>query len=397
MTKFMVPTEKEILDGESTDEYFIETMNSLEGAGINPRIIMEAYLKKFPDPNYKFGVVSGTYEVAKLLEGKPVDVYAMDEGEFFYPGEPVMRVEGNYRDFGVLENSILGFICKPSAIATKAARCKIAAGDKKIMSFGTRRVWPFDVSIVEYATTVGGFDDVSNIVGAKTIGKKPVGTMPHVLMLSAGSSEKGFDAFKKYSSNEAKNIALIDTYSSPKSELFEALKVFGDELYGVRIDSGDRKKTGKEIRWELDIRGRNDVKLFCSGGLDEYSLGELKDIYDGFGIGTRVADARTFDFALKGIEFDGEPRAKVGNYGGTKQVYRKDFSTKDVVTLDKYEAPKEYNPLLKPLIKNGEIVKEFKKPDDIRKKTVEKLKSLPPRLREIDTPYIEMVDFRGWP
>lgn len=392
----MVPSEEEILNGESTDQYFVETMRALEGAKINPEITMEAYLKKFPDPNYKFGVVCGTYEIAKLLEGKPVDVYAMDEGEFFFPGEPVLQVSGKYRDFGILENSILGFLCKPSAIATKAARCKMTVGDKKIMSFGTRRVWPYDVVMVEYATTVGGFDDVSNVVGASHIGKKAVGTMPHVLMLSAESSEKGFDAFKKYSSKEAKNIALIDTYGSPKSELFKALEVFDKDLYGVRIDSGNLKKAGKEIRWELDIRGRKDVKLFCSGGLDEYSLGELKDIYDGFGVGTRVADARTFDFALKGIEFDREPRAKVGNYGGAKQVYRRDLYHKDIVTLKKYNAPDGYKPLLKPLIKNGRIVKDFKSAEEIRRKTLKKLNSLPPELREIDTPYKEWVDFRGW-
>jgi len=391
----MVPTEKEILGGESTDAYFLRTMESLKGEGINPRVSMEAHLKKFPDPNYKFGVVCGTYEVAKLMEGKPVDVYAMEEGEFFFPGEPVLRVEGNYRDFGIWENSILGFLCKPSAIATKAARCKMVAGGKRIMSFGTRRVWPYDVTMVEYATTVGGFDDVSNVAGAKYMGKEAVGTMPHALMLCAKSSEKGFDAFNKHTPRETPRIALIDTYGSPKSELFEALEVFGSELDGVRIDRGDLKKTGKEIRWELDIRERNDVKLYCSGGLDEYALKELKDVYDGFGVGTKVADARTFDFALKIIEVDGEPRAKFGNYGGTKQVYRND-KFEDIVTLEKYNPPEGYKPLLRPLVKNGKIVREFDSAENIRKRTVEKLESLPPDMKDINTPYVERVYFRGW-
>ncbi len=260
-------------------------------------------------------------------------------------------------------------------------------GDKKIMSFGTRRVWPYDVTMVEYATTVGGFDDVSNVAGAKYIGKDAVGTM-----LCFKSSEKAFEAFRKYANS--KNIALIDTYGSPKSELFQALGVMGKDLYGVRIDSGDLKKSGKEIRWELDVRDRNDVKLFCSGGLDEYSLGDIRDIYDGFGVGTKVADARTFDFALKIIEVDGEPQAKFGNYGGKKQVYR-NGKFDDIVTLEKYRAPEGYEPLLKPLVKNGKIVAEFERADDIRKKTTYVLKNLPPAMKEIDTPYTERVDFRG--
>lgn len=394
MTKFMVPTEEEILKGESTDEYFIETMKALEGVGINPKVTMEQYLKKFPDPNYKFGVACGTYEVAKLLEGKPVDVYAMEEGEFFFPGEPVLKVKGNYRDFGILENSVLGLVCKPSAIATKATRCKIAAQDKKILSFGTRRVWPYDVAMVEYAATVGGFDDVSNILGAKRIGKEAIGTMPHALMLCAKGSKEGFKAFRDYASKDTPNIALIDTYGSPKSELFEALDVFGEDLDGVRIDSGDRKKIGKEIRWELDIRGRDDVDLICSGGLDEYSLGKLKDVYDGFGVGTRVADARTFDFALKVIEVDDEPRAKFTNYGGGKQVYR-NSNYEDIVALEEMKPPKEHKPLLKPLIKNGEIVRDFRSAEQIRKKTMGKINELPPELKEIETPYEDRVKFMG--
>ncbi|MCD6368028.1 MAG: nicotinate phosphoribosyltransferase [Candidatus Aenigmarchaeota archaeon] len=395
MTKFLVPTEKEILEGESTDQYFIETMNALEGSGINPYVTMEAYLKKFPDPNYKFGVLCGVCEVAKLLEGKHVDVYAMEEGEFFFPGEPVLQIKGKYRDFGIFENSILGFLCKPSAIATRATRCRMVAEEKSLISFGTRRVWPFDVEMVEYATTVGGFDGVSNIAGAKKIGKKATGTMPHALMLASKGSKKGFEAFKNYSSKDAPNIALIDTYGSPKSELFDALEVFGDDLYGVRIDSGDLKKVGKEIRWELDIRGRKDVKLICSGGLDEYKIKELKDVYDGFGVGTKIADSPTFDFSLKIVEVDGEPRAKFGNFSGAKQVYRKDFHHKDIVTLSKNPKPMGYNGLLKPLIKDGEIVRDFEDVEIIRKRTLKKISDLPPELKEIDTPYIDRVEFMG--
>ncbi len=70
---------------------------------------------------------------------------------------------------------------------------------------------------------------------------------------------------------------------------------------------------GRELRWRLRLVGRTDVRLYASGGLDEHTLAKLADVYDGFGVGTAVADAPTMDFALKIVEVDGIPRAKVGN------------------------------------------------------------------------------------
>jgi len=46
---------------------------------------MELHVKQFPSPDYGFGVLAGTYEVMKLLEGLPVTVEAMEEGSLFFP------------------------------------------------------------------------------------------------------------------------------------------------------------------------------------------------------------------------------------------------------------------------------------------------------------------------
>jgi nicotinate phosphoribosyltransferase len=395
--KLAIADEKEILSGKSTDKYFLSTMEVLEKKNADPYVVMEASVKSFPDTRYKFGVLSGIEDIACLLEGKPVNAYSMEDGDVFFLNEPVLQIRGRYRNFGVYENSVLGFISKPSGIATKASRVRIAAKDKTLLSFGTRRIPPQDVVMVERAALTGGFDSISNVLAAERLGVKAVGTMPHILMLSYsndfGDCETAFKAFDDTLGEEVPRVALVDTYGTPKEETFKALNYIGKRLQGVRIDSGDLKKIGKELRWELDIRNRNDVKLFASGGLDEYKVKDLSDIYDGFGVGTKIADAPTIDFALKGVEINGVPKAKTGNYSGAKSVYRKDFF--DVIRLKEHSALEGYEPMLKPLIINGKIVRNFEKIEKTKRRFLENLNSMPQSLKEIEGAYEERVKYVG--
>jgi len=395
--KLSIPTQEEILNGESTDHYFLTTKDILEKKNVNPYVVMEASVKEFPDVRYKFGVVSGIEDVAKLLEGKPVNVYSMRDGDVFFLNEPILQVEGKYRDFGIYENSILGLISKTSGIAAKAARVKIAAGNKTLLSFGSRRVPPQDVIMFERAMLTGGFDATSNVLAAKKLGIKSVGTIPHILMLSYstgyGDCETAFKAFDETADKSIPRIALVDTYGSHKEETFKALEYIGKRLQGVRIDSGDRKRIGEEIRWELDIRGRKDVKLFASGGLDEYKVRELSEVYDGFGVGTYITDAPTLDLALKAVEIDGEPRAKVGNYSGAKDVYRKDFF--DIIKLKNKFYGDDHESMLTPLIMNGKIVRKFESVEKYRERFLENLSAMPNSLKTLDGAYEKRVKYAG--
>ena len=47
----------------------------------------------------------------------------------------------------------------------------------------------------------------------------------------------------------------------------------GQQLQGVRIDSGDLAKLAAEVRKIFDEAGLKNVKIIGSGGLDEYDLG----------------------------------------------------------------------------------------------------------------------------
>jgi len=381
MKIFRVPTEDEIKSGLCTDAYFVRTEEVLKGLDDKTEVTMELMTKKFPDKNYCFGVFAGVYEVAKLLEGLPVDVDSIEEGDFFYPEEPVLNITGKYTDFVRYETSILGFICSYSGIASKSIRVRIASKNKTVLSFGTRRQHPFLAPTIEYATYIAGFNGVSNVVGAKYIGKEAVGTMPHALILVLGDNRKAFKKFDEIVDSKIPRICLIDTSGSPITELEDALTVLGERLDGVRIDSGDLKTIGKEIRWLLNIKNRNDVEIFFSGGLDEYSILDLNDIGDGFGVGTKIADADVIDFALKIIEVNGKPKAKYGNYPGKKTILRND-KFEDIVTLHG-NSKDGYRNLLKPLIRNGKIVREFEDVDEIRNRVLSNIDKLPDYLKSI--------------
>ncbi|MCK5588088.1 MAG: nicotinate phosphoribosyltransferase [Candidatus Lokiarchaeota archaeon] len=401
MRRFNYCDENAILNGLATDAYFLRTFEVLKAKNIDKRVVMEAMVKSFPDKNYNFGIFSGIQEVINLLsyvaenvaESNSLNVWAMQDGEVFFPHEPVLRIEGRYTDFGIYETAILGFLSYASGIATKAVRSRIVAKDTLVFSFGTRRLHPSVAPVIERACYTGGFDSVSSIVGAEFMGKKAVGTMPHALMLLFGNSADAFHAFDEVLPKEVPRIALIDTFGSPKEETLLALECMGPNLYGVRVDSGDLLKVGKELRWELNIRGRQDVKLFASGGLDEYMVQKLVDVYDGFGIGTQVANAPVMDFALKIVEVDGKPMAKVGNYSGAKDVYRLKNEFRDLVVPKGKDIADGYEPLLHQVMKDGKVMKSYESVDESRERVLSRIKRLPDELKSLYRTDGERVKF----
>ena len=119
----------------------------------------------------------------------------------------------------------------------------------------------------------------------------------------------------------------MDTYYDEKTEALMAVEAIPD-LAGVRLDTpasrrGDFAAIVREVRWELDLRGHKDVKVFVSGRVDEQSIPALLEAgADGFGVGTSLSNAPTIDFALDLVEVEGKPAAKRGKFGGRKDLQR---------------------------------------------------------------------------
>ena len=357
--KFFIINESDILDGLTTDVYFLRTEKILKEKNLNPYVVAEITLS-----DGDWGILSGVEEACNLLEGKPLDVYAMQEGTLFYPKEPVLQICGNYLDFARFETALLGFLCHSSGISTKAAKIKLAALDLPVISFGSRRQHPMLALLIERCAYMGGMDGISNVAAEKILGIEATGTIPHTLIICFGDQKEAFKAFDEIMPKDVKRICLCDTYSDEKTEAVMAFEALSDKLEYVRFDSpssrkGNFKKIIEEARWELDIRGGKKVKIFVSGGLDVSDIIDLRDIVDGFGVGSSVSNAKAINLSLDLVEKEGIPCAKRGKFGGRKQVYRDWNSLEDEIKLESDKKPKGKEKLLQPVIKNGKIVTEF--------------------------------------
>ncbi len=382
---FHIAGEEEIKRGDTTDIYFRRTKEVLKEKNLDRKVVAEVTVSSLPE-GYRWGILAGVEEAAKLLEGYNIDVYSMPEGTAFYPGEPVMRIEGYYSEFCELETPLLGLLCQASGITTKAARFKKLAGDKPVLSFGIRRMHPAIAPMIDRSAYIGGCDGFSGIAAEKLLKEKASGTMPHALIITVGDQKLAWKYYDEALPEEVPRIALVDTYCDEKREAIWATETI-KKLYGIRIDTpssrrGNIKKIVEELRWELDIRGYKNVKIFVSGGIKEENIGELT-LADGFGVGTSISAAATIDFALDIVEMEGKPVAKRGKLGGKKIVYRcpSCLSGKVVYYKDKEKplCPECSTPMeqvLLPLIKEGKITAELPEAKEIRKKVLDQLKKL---------------------
>lgn len=221
------------------------------------------------------------------------------------------------------------------------------------------------------------------MLGANLLKIRASGTMPHALVQILEDQEKAWRMFDRTISRKIPRIALVDTFWDEKTESVKALELLGSRLWGVRIDTpasrrGNFRSIIEEVRWELNIRGGKNVKLIASGRLDEASVEELRDIVDGFGIGTGVAYPPVIDLSAKIVEVyqkgKRQFRAKRGGLGGRKDVYRSKNGYQDRVLLHQTAAPAGMVPLLKPLIKGGKIVRKYEGIELIRARALRELR-----------------------
>lgn len=372
-------SQEDILRGRVTDVYFDRTRSILQAENIHKSVVMECSIKHLPH-SYPWGVFAGLEEILKLLQDKPVNVWAAPEGTFFRDNEPMLVLEGDYLEFGCFETSILGMMCQATGIATKAARCKWAAQDRPIFSFGVRRMHPAIAPMIDRSAYIGGCDGVAAVKSAEMLGLNPVGTIPHALILIKGDTVESARSFDEQMPDSIPRVILIDTFNDEK---FEAIRIVEQlkRVDAIRLDTpgsrrGDFKNLLKEVRWELDMRGFDHVKLFASGGLDEYSIFELNDIVDSYGVGTAISNAPVFDFAMDIVSVEGKPLAKRGKMGGRKSLWQKADWRNRIIRPFGSNAPKGYRDLLQPVLKDGKVQIDIPALSDIRERTLTTLEKL---------------------
>ena len=265
-------------------------------------------------------------------------IYSVREGSIVFPGEPLIRIEGNIIEAQLIETLLLNIINFESLIATKAFRIKQSIGERSFVDFGLRRAQGMGGIQATRAAIIGGASSTSNMLAAQKYDLPVSGTMAHSWVQSFASE---FEAFEQYAKiNPESTILLIDTYDTLNSGLPNAitiglkLKASGYELKGVRLDSGDLAYLSKTVRKKLDQAGLNEVKIVVSNQLNEHIIKNLlkqNAPIDAFGIGTELVTGKP-DAALDGVyklaECNGKPKMKLSDdiekqtLPGVKKLYR---------------------------------------------------------------------------
>lgn len=312
----------EIIQGLTTDIYFIRTRELLNHMGLDRTMVTAEVFAGRP------GVLAGVEEVKNLLNGLPAEVWGIPEGSEIKEKEVVMRITGAYDDFGIYETALLGILASSSGWATAARRCREAAGDYPVISFGARHVHPAVAPVMEKAAIVGGAAGASCILGAKLAGQEPRGTVPHAIMLIAGDTVEVARVYQQTMPADAPVIMLVDTFKDEAEESLRLVEALGEKLQGVRLDTaGERGGVTpglvREVKARLRQAGYPQVKIFVSGGITPERITQLIAAgADAFGVGSYISGASAIDMTMDIKEIDGRPVAKRGRIPGRTDAPR---------------------------------------------------------------------------
>lgn len=368
-----------------TDLYQLTMLQAYFDRGMNELATFEFFVRKLPaQRNYLvaagldqvLGYVEGLRftprEIEWLAETKRFrpdflhslrdlrftgDVRAMSEGTVFFPDEPILSLTAPVREAQLVESRVINLLHYETLVASKAARCAVAAQGKLLVDFGLRRAHAGEAGLLSArASFLAGFSGTATVLAGMQFGIPVYGTMAHSYIQAHDDEEQAFEGFA--CSQPDNCTLLIDTYDTEAAahkvvRLAPRLAQRGVHVRAVRLDSGDLGEHARRVRRILDDGGLPDVSIFASGNLDEYKLRDLLRSgapIDGFGVGTRMntsADAPYLDCAYKLTEYAGLPRRKrsegKATWPGRKQVYRRMDArgemAGDVLTLEGHEAP----------------------------------------------------------
>jgi nicotinate phosphoribosyltransferase len=323
------------------------------------------------------------------------DVWAVPEGTAIFANEPMLRVEAPLWQAQIVETYLLNTLNYQTLIGTRAARLRQAAGPTaQLYEFGTRRAFSPQASLwAARAAIAGGLDATSNVLAALKLGRKPVGTMAHALVMAisalAGSEDDGFEAFHRYFPAAP---LLIDTYDTVEAAQRLAPKVAaGMPLNGVRIDSGDLAKSAQAVRSQLP-----NTPIFASGDLDEYAIEQLRQqtaCIDGYGLGTKLVTGTPVNGVYKLVDIDGKPVMKESSgkitYPGRKQVFRQYEAgqmVSDRLALTLEGAIEGEKPLLQRVMRGGVRLSAPESLDHIAQRTATTVGTLPASVRRLQNP-----------
>jgi nicotinate phosphoribosyltransferase len=327
------------MEREAVFEFFVRRLPATRGflvaAGLE-QVLDYLETVRFTADELRWLASTGrfTAEALQRLAGLSFtgDVDAMPEGSVFFAGEPVLRVTAPLPEAQLVESRLINLLNFQSMIATKAARCRIAAGARRLADFGLRRAQGAEAGLLAArACYLAGFDATATVEAGRLFGIPITGTMAHSF-IQAHDDEMA--AFRDFARVHPQGVTLlIDTYDTLRAaQEVVSLCREGVPVEAVRLDSGDLATLSREVRTILDDGGCKGVRIVASGNLDELEIERLLACgspIDSFGVGTRLdvsADAPYLDCVYKIQEYAGRLRRKrsagKATWPGRKQVFR---------------------------------------------------------------------------
>ncbi|MBA1148077.1 nicotinate phosphoribosyltransferase [Ectothiorhodospiraceae bacterium WFHF3C12] len=411
-----------------TDLYQLTMLQTYYERGMTDQAVFEFFVRDVPGRTYY--VAAGLEQALEWLEGLSFtdeerqwvrdcgfftgefadrladfrfsgDVEAVPEGTAFFPGEPMIRVTAPLPEAQLVESRLMNIVHFQTLIATKAARCVIAADGRAIVDFGMRRAHGAEAGLLAArACYAAGFNATATCLANARFGVPVTGTMAHSFILAHDDEVEAFESFAR--SHPDNVILLIDTYDTEAAarhvvDLAPQLSEKGIAIKAVRLDSGDLAEHARRVRQILDDGGLSETTILASGGLDEFSISELLRSgapIDGFGVGSKVdtsADAPFMDSAYKLHAYAGKPRYKrsegKADVPAAKQIHRHyDGNRMAFDRMTRADEDDNGEPLLKPVMRDGRRLSAPESLEDIRRRTAASLGALPDSVKDLRSP-----------
>jgi nicotinate phosphoribosyltransferase len=298
-----------------TDRYELTMLQAaLRSGAASRQAVFEVFARHLPHGR-RYGVVAGTERLLDDLERfrfGPADleflgragivdsptlaylesyrfggnIWGYREGDCYFPGSPILVVEGTFAEAVLLETVALSILNHDCAIASAASRMVTAAGDRPLIEMGSRRTHEFAAVASARAAYIAGFASTSNLRAACEYGVPSAGTSAHAFTLVHDDERDAFAA--QLDALGTSTTLLVDTYDVPRA-VRTAVEMAGPDLGAVRIDSGDLPVLARQVRALLDELGAVNTRIVLTGDLDEYSIAALAAVpVDGYGVGTSL-------------------------------------------------------------------------------------------------------------
>jgi nicotinate phosphoribosyltransferase len=327
-----------------TDHYELTMLQAaLHSGAASRRAVFEVFARHLPHGR-RYGVVAGTgrlldalerfrfgpAELSFLRDNRIVDettlrflssyrfagnIWGYAEGDVFFPGSPILVVEGTFAESVLLETLMLSVLNHDCAVASAASRMVTAAGGpgpagRPLIEMGSRRTHEGAAVAAARAAYIAGFASTSNLMARCEYGVPSSGTSAHAFTLAHDSERAAFEA--QLASLGPATTMLVDTYDVERG-VRAAIETAGPELGAVRIDSGDLPALAVSVRALLDSLGATSTRIILTGDLDEYSIAGLAVApVDGYGVGTALvtgSGAPTAALVYKLVARSDEPLA----------------------------------------------------------------------------------------